>query len=334
MINILSFQLRQVLSKLLKITGGINYFWNKLPNGVYAFNYHRIGDKEKTPYDRAIFSCTEFAFEQQIIILKKHFKIINTVELARLIENNEMVKDRFAVITFDDGYLDNFTTALPILQKHQVTAVFYLTTAFLDSNQITWWDEIAYLLRKSEGKEYQLPSSPTKYILLKENIDHIIRKIMTEIKLSKHISVLEALEDIRIKFPLAKKTLLAENIQLFINWQQAKELLNHGMEIGSHTLTHPILSQVNSEQHKKEIIDSKSILEQRLNCEINSIAYPVGRYYCYNEKSIEYTAEAGYKIGFNNEPGFHRSISNCLDINRFCVATNDINYLKYECCFT
>lgn len=334
MINILSFQLRQVLSKLLKITGGINYFWNRLPNGVYAFNYHRIGDKEKTPYDRAIFSCTEFAFEQQITILKKHFKIINTIELARLIENNEMIKDRFAVITFDDGYLDNFTTALPILQKHQVTAVFYLTTTFLDSNQITWWDEIAYLLRKSEGKVYQLPSSPIKYILLKENIDHIIRKIMTDIKLSKNISVLAALEDIRIKFPLAKKELLTEAEQLFINWQQAEELLAYGMEIGSHTLTHPILSQVNSEQHKKEIIDSKSILEQRLNCEINSIAYPVGRYYCYNEKSIEYTAEAGYKIGFNNEPGFHRSISESLDINRFCVATNDINYLKYECCFT
>jgi peptidoglycan/xylan/chitin deacetylase (PgdA/CDA1 family) len=329
----LSFQLRQGLSKLLTLTGGINYFWNKLPNGVYAFNYHRIGDKDKSPFDRAIFSCTEQAFEQQIIVLKQHFKIINTIELAKLIKRNDKVNDRFAVITFDDGYLDNFTIALPILKKHQVTAVFYLTTDFLDSNKITWWDEIAYLLRKSVGNEYQLPKSNYTYTLVKENIDNIIRNIMSEIKQTKYFSVLDALENIRMKFPLAHQTLLAEEHQLFMNWQQANELLIQGMEVGSHTLTHPILSQIGIEQHEKEIVDSKLLLEQRLNCKINSIAYPVGRYYCYNEQTIEFTLAAGYKIAFNNEPGFHRSIDNALDINRFCVATNDVEYLKYECCF-
>lgn len=330
----LSFQLRQGLSKLLSLTGGINYFWNKLPNGIYAFNYHRIGDREKSSFDRAIFSCTEQAFEQQIIVLKQHFKIIDTVELAKIVERNEAINDRFAVITFDDGYLDNFTLALPILRKHQVKAVFYLTTGFLDSNKITWWDEIAYLLRKSVGNEYQLPNSISKYALIEDNIDNIIRNIMSEIKQTKCFSVLGALEDIRMKFPLAHQTLLIEEHQLFMNWQQAQELLKQGMEIGSHTLTHPILSQIDIEHHEKEIIDSKLLLEERLNYEINSIAYPVGRYYCYNEKSIEFTLAAGYKIAFNNEPGFHRSISNALDINRFCVSTNDIDYLKYECCFT
>lgn len=329
----MSIQLRQVLSKLLSLTGGINYFWNKLPNGIYAFNYHRIGDKENTPFDRAIFSCTLEAFEQQIVVLKKHFKIINTVELTKLIERGEIVSERFAVITFDDGYLDNYTEALPILKKHSVTAVFYLTTTFLDSNQITWWDEISYLLRKSSGKVYQLPNSASEYILERNNIDNVIRKIMADIKQSKNLSIATALDDIRMKFPLAKVELSAENYQLFMNWTHAKELLRQGMEIGSHTLTHPILSQLDTEQHKKEIVDSKVILEERLKCNINSIAYPVGRNYCYNEQTLEFAAAAGYQIGFNNEPCLHRSIHQSLDINRFCVATNDINYLKYECCF-
>jgi len=327
------FQLRQLLSKLLSLTGGINYFWNRLPNGVYAFNYHRIGNKEETPFDRAIFSCTEQAFEQQIIELKAHFKIINTVELARLIEQDELANDRYAVITFDDGYLDNFTKAFPILKKHKVPAVFYLTTTFLEANEITWWDEVAYILRSSHGKEYQLPNSGAKYIIEKKKIDKVIQRIMSDIKQSKHLSILTLLEDIRSKFPLATKALLAESHQLFMNWEHAKSLLEQGMEIGSHTLTHPILTQLDTEQHEEEIVNSKLILEARLNYKINSIAYPVGRYYCYNEKSFVFAASAGYKIGFNNEPGFHRSISNSLDINRFCVATNDINYLKYECCF-
>ncbi|GHE89401.1 polysaccharide deacetylase family protein [Thalassotalea profundi] len=328
------FQLRQGLSKFLSLTGGINYFWQKLPNGVYAFNYHRIGDKEKNPFDRAIFSCTQNAFEQQVIELKKHFKIINTVELSKLIAHGEIVNDRFAVITFDDGYLDNFTEALPVLKKHKIPAVFYLTTELLESRQITWWDEIAYLLRKAHGMKYQLPNGTLEYTLEKDNIDKIIQRIMSEIKQTKNLSVLTALQDIRSKFPEARTKLLAENHELFMGWEHAEELLKQGMEIGSHTLTHPILTQLEDEQHRKEIVESKAILEKRLNCTINSIAYPVGRYYCYDHNTFEYTAEAGYKIGFNNEPGYHRSIGNALDINRFCVSTNDLNYLKYECCFT
>ena len=330
----MSFQLRKIFSKLLAVSGAINYFWNQLPNGVYAFNYHRIGDKDKTPYDRAILSCTQCAFEQQIMLLKQHFTIINTIELAELIAQNKVQDGRFAVITFDDGYLDNYTEAFPILKKYQVKAVFYLTTTFLNGEQLTCWDEIAYWLRKSHGKEYQLPNSTLKHTLEKENIDQTIRIIMTEIKQSRTVSVLAALEDIRKTFPQAKDELSAEKAQLFMGWEHAEALLTEGMEIGSHTLTHPILSQLENEQHRAEIVDSKKVLEERLNCTINSIAYPVGRYYCYNENSIEYTAVAGYKVGFNNEPGFHRSISNSLDLNRFCVASDDINYLKYECCFT
>jgi peptidoglycan/xylan/chitin deacetylase (PgdA/CDA1 family) len=327
------YQLRQLFSKLLSLTGGINYFWNKLPNGIYVFNYHRIGNKEKTHFDRAIFSCTQQAFEQQIIELKKHFTIINTVQLAQLIEQDEITNSRFAVITFDDGYLDNYTQALPVLVKHKVPAVFYLTTKFLDTNSITWWDEIAYLLRKSHGLTYHLPNSIKKYKLDNNNIDKIIQQIMSDIKQAKNLSVLTALEDIRIQFPLAKEQLQDDNSQLFMGWEHAQALIDQGMEIGSHTLTHPILSQLSDEQHNQEIIESKLVLEERLKCKINSIAYPVGRYYCYNQKSFEYSASAGYNIGFNNEPGFHRSICNNLDINRFCVATNDINCLKYECCF-
>jgi peptidoglycan/xylan/chitin deacetylase (PgdA/CDA1 family) len=325
---------KKVLKKIILATNIINYFWRNLPNGVYVFNYHRIGDADKSQFDRAVFSCDKQAFEQQIIELKSHFKIINTVELARLIECDEIASDRFAVLTFDDGYLDNYSEALPILIKHKVSGVFYLTTEYLEPNKITWWDEIAYILRKSHGMKYQGSNNALQYNLNKDDIDKVIQRVLTDIKLIKNLSIVDVLEEIRAKFPLARKELLSEEHQLFMGWKEAKDLVVQGMEIGSHTLTHPILSQLDAVQHKKEIVDSKLILEERLNCEINSIAYPVGRYYCYNQKSFEYSVSAGYKIGFNNELGFHRSISNSLDINRFSVSTNDINYLKYECCFT
>ena len=62
---------RQVLKKLLMHPKVVNLFWKHLPNGVYVFTYHRIGDKYATNYDRAVFSCTTEALEQQIIAIKR-----------------------------------------------------------------------------------------------------------------------------------------------------------------------------------------------------------------------------------------------------------------------
>ena len=330
---------KRLLASLLAlfnlVTLGI-YVRRLFKKEVTVLAYHRVldvGNYSQYKYDRELISATPEMFDAQLQFLKRHYDVIDLVTLNDRLRNNS-ITGKELVITFDDGYLDNYTEALPILEKHQASAVFYLTTTFLDSKEITWWDEVAYLLRKSHGMTYQLPNGITKYHLEKDNIDKVIQIIMTDIKQTKSLSVLTVLDDMRMKFPIAKKALLAEEHQLFMGWEQAKALLQQGMEIGSHTLTHPILSQLTNKQHQEEVVQSKRVLEEKLQCTINSIAYPVGRYYCYNEKTFDYTAEAGYKIAFNNEPGFHRSIDNVLDINRFCVATNDLNYLKYECCFT
>ncbi len=330
----MSVKLRQYLVKTLSMVGGINYAWKKLPHGIYTFNYHRIGNAKKAVFDRAIFSCSSEAFEKHLQEIKDNFTVINTFQLAEMIAKNIKLTKRYAIITFDDGYVDNYLAALPLLKKYQLTAVFYLVTDFINSKNIPWWDEIAYLLRHSLGQNYRFLATDKVYTLAPKTIDQVIQKVMLDAKQSQSHTIEQVLADVRSKLPQAKQQLQQEKQALFMNWQQVKALQANGMEIGSHTVSHKILAQLSEQEQAFEIEESKKILESKLNIKINSIAYPVGRSYCYNQLSLCYAKNSGYQIGFNNEAGHHQEIQNAFDLNRYCVTDDNFNYLKFDCCFT
>jgi peptidoglycan/xylan/chitin deacetylase (PgdA/CDA1 family) len=329
----MGFRLKKGLRKLLELSGILHARWRNLPNGVYVFNYHRVGDKYTTIFDRAIYSCSTKAFNDHVIAIKDNFTIINTKQLHELSKDNQVISQRYAIITFDDGYIDNYTDAYPILKAHNVSATFYLVTDFLDSCHIPWWDEIAYFLRNSVGQYYCLPNSSKKYDLRPQDIDKTINLIIRNAKESTTVSIDDILADIRIKFPLAYQKLTTQQHQLFINWQQAQEMANNGMEIGSHTVNHKILSQLDDSSQLYEIAHSKKILEAKLKQPIHSIAYPVGRQNCYTKKTLEYSKKAGYLIGFNNIPGRNIAINDPFDLVRFCVEQDDLAIIKFNSCF-
>ena len=98
-----------------------NLMWPMLPNGIYCFNYHRIGDEATSQFDPNVFSCTAEQFEQHIKFYKAEFTVISVDELIIKINNNSPIDKKYAVITFDDGYIDNYSIAFPILKKHKKT---------------------------------------------------------------------------------------------------------------------------------------------------------------------------------------------------------------------
>lgn len=327
------FRLKKAFVKFLSKTRILEYYWRRLPDGIYVFNYHRVGNASKTDYDRAIFSCSADAFDEHLTILKQHFTIVDTRELAQIIERGEVTKQRYAVITFDDGYEDNYSQAFPVLKKHQVPAIFYVATDFIDSTHLPWWDEIAFLLRHSCGSRFHLLSTELSYALETTDIDRTIQQAISAIKMLDNVSTDEVLVDIRRQFPEAFEQLQHRKHSLFMTWPQLTEMSQNGMEIGSHTISHRILAKLTDEEQEKEIRESKTRLERHLQQEIHSIAYPVGRYFCYNSSSVNIAQDAGYQIGFNNEPGYHRSVANQLDLNRFCVTEDNFDFIKFECSF-
>ena len=324
----LKYKFKQLVRKLLSVTGLHNIIWGFLPKGIYVFNYHRIGDKKSCTFDREVFSCTVAGFEQQCLFIKKYFHIISLDELAVLRKQGLENKKKYALITFDDGYVDNYTDAFPILKKHSIPATFYVPTNFVGSDLIPWWDEIAYLLRKSQGKTYKLPNQSHEYCLNLNDIESTLNRIIYDAKRLKGTTVIDVLENIRLTFPEALLEFEKETHMLFMSWDQLNEMVLNNMKIGSHTLSHQLLSQLTEAEQEYELVESKITIENKLSTKINSVVYPVGRRHCYTEQTCQLAMLAGYEFGFNNEPGRITKNSNPHDLNRFCIGSDSIEELK------
>ena len=144
---LLEISKRALLSQALDLTGcGRALRASRVWQGVLILNYHRIGDPKQSLLDRNLWSATPQDFDYQVGLAAKNFDVIGLDDLDVAINQP---RGRYVMFTFDDGYRDNYTEAYPILKSHGVPATFFLTTGFLDSAQVPWWDNIAWMVRTS-----------------------------------------------------------------------------------------------------------------------------------------------------------------------------------------
>ena len=118
-------------------------------NGLLVLNYHRIGSPNGSLFDHDLWSATQDDFDEQVRLLAANFDVIGLDDLRPALDDlcagarRSWQSRRFVMITFDDGYRDNFELAFPVLESHGVPGVFFITSGFLDSGRLAWWDEIA-----------------------------------------------------------------------------------------------------------------------------------------------------------------------------------------------
>jgi peptidoglycan/xylan/chitin deacetylase (PgdA/CDA1 family) len=306
-------------SRLKRKLGGLlgldSYYWENRPNGLYCLNFHRIGSGEDTPFDPCVFSCSTSELDNHIGFIKQHFVVISLTELEQLIKSKSPPTKRYMCLTFDDGYVDNFTNALPVLKKHNVTASFFIATGLVGNNTVPWWDKIAYLIKRYKPSEVIL-SGWNQKIIYSGNQESYIRDILSAVKLCKY-SANEQILEIERKLSHSTGYPDAE----FMSWEQLNTLLAEGMEIGAHSHNHDILTKLTDDELFYELSHSKALLEQYLPCQVTAFSYPVGNKSTYNQKVIDGLRNTGYQIAFNFLPGVNISPSNSpYDLHRFPIA--------------
>jgi peptidoglycan/xylan/chitin deacetylase (PgdA/CDA1 family) len=282
-------------SLLIRLSGYEAYKWITRKNGLYCFNYHRIGDCTLTPFDPNIYSCTVEQFRKQLQLIKKYFHVITLDEAILLTENKLPLDKRYALITFDDGYIDNYIEAYPVLKEEEINAVFFIPTDYVGSGLIPWWDEIAWILKNTSKKEFSFAGKGTIYLNALV-LDNVIRKFLTLIK-SDPRTMDEKMLELRTKLD-CEYIVDPKDASLFVSWDQIKEMKSGGMTIGSHTCSHRILTHIDKENQLLELAQSKLYLEQHLGCNIDSVAYPVGQSNTFNDEICEMTKKLNYKIAF------------------------------------
>ena len=144
--------------------------------------YHRIMKFEDSRHDPNVIEATPDEFDDHMTMLKKRHAVIDPDELAFMIDNPKRIKRLHVAITFDDGYRDNYDNAFPILKSHGLRATFFLPTHFIGTSYLTWWDQIGWMIRRTEKNTFDLRGKTFR--LDERDVKLVIRDVLRLLKSS------------------------------------------------------------------------------------------------------------------------------------------------------
>lgn len=252
-------------------------------------------------------------FETQLIALSKHYQIITLRHAIALMKAGSLPNNALC-ITFDDGYENNYSVALPILLKHNLTATFFIASGFLDGG-IMWNDVIIELVRNTEDEVLDLSYVNLGQYKISTDVNErrdVLNSIIKEIKHLDGVSRSELIEKIMDR----ESSLLPKD--LMMSSEQVRKMSESGMEIGGHTLTHPILSKISDHNVEIELVKDKSRLEKIIGKSISSFAYPNGKKgQDYLDKHAHLVKSIGYEQAVSTNVGITRDNSDLFQLPRY-----------------
>jgi peptidoglycan/xylan/chitin deacetylase (PgdA/CDA1 family) len=286
---------------------------------VLVLNYHRVGNGNQSPYDRGLWSTDAETFTDQIRFCKSHLDVISPGDISRAVTNGS---GRYALITFDDGYRDNYETAFPILKAEGVPATFFIVTGFVDAPRVPWWDEIAWMVRTSR-KDRVEPSGwiPSPISFDEPDREGAVRTLLRAYKAMPAESTDRYLDALAEATGSGRCGEDAGN-HLWMNWDMLREMKLAGMTVAGHSVTHPILARAPRERQKDEIFGCAARLAEEMGEPMRYFSYPVGGPNSFNSVTQECLREAGVRYAFSYYGGFRRFGDwNNFDIRRVPVET-------------
>ncbi len=269
--------------------------------GILIVNHHRIGAPHETCFDRDLFSATVDELDAQIQYFKRRAPIVCGDELENLVSGKTPIKRLNVAFTFDDGYLDNYTKAFDVFRSTGTTAAFFLVSDYVGTATVPWWDEIAYRVRNTKRTEINLEYPAPLTLSLNGNRETSIMRVLQHYKRADCVCGEKFMSEIRRETDCE----LPGVQRRFLNWNEAREMRDAGMTIGSHTRSHAILGRLSSESQKQELHDSKKEIERQLGSKVIALAYPVGAKDCFSDVTEQIAISCGYSMCFSAYGGIN-----------------------------
>lgn len=264
-----------------------------MTEGLSVFLYHRVLPEVKfNPLQTIV---TVKAFEKQLDWIVSRHEILSMAEALRRI-NEKIPFKNHAVLTFDDGYWDNYEIAFPILKKKGIPALFSIVINYVGNGRPLWdWEVLVLLHRNDSIRSIDIGKEKLKRRFFEYPLTFGYRVI----ERLKSASLLEIEEILR---PAGLSPFGARN-DICLTWDQIRELHRHGMEIASHSLSHRSLARLPTEEAEKEISESKTLLEKNAGIKCHYFCFPFGSPRDISDSLRKKTKEAGYLGCFLNIQG-------------------------------
>jgi peptidoglycan/xylan/chitin deacetylase (PgdA/CDA1 family) len=280
--------------------------------------YHRIGSGCETIFDPGVFTADARQLEEHIGYIEQRLRIVGLEEALAIAAGRERSERPAALLTFDDGYIDNFDVAFPILQAHRVEAVFFLVSSYASGEAIPWWDRAAWMVQSTGVPRIGLTGGGKRIAIRTADRKEAVRQVLDGFKSSPGWPVEDFLRELAAACEIADAP--PRDGRMFLSWEEARRMKAAGMTIAAHTHTHPILSRLNMEEQIRELEISKSCLERELGAPVDVMAYPVGGPQDFNRQTTDALAACGYRAAFSCHGGLNTAGKTSLwDIKRISV---------------
>ena len=277
-------------------------FRRRASQSLTAIGYHRILPPPGAdfPFDEALISATPEEFEKELRYLRQNLDLLTIREWHEALKSPSSLPDRPAVLTFDDGYEDNFRFAYPILKSLRLSACFFISTRIVGTSIVPWWDEVAFCFKFSKVGAFPSPfgDGDEPYSCEAKHRKQSAKRFLAKMKASPWPEALSYLE--RLKCATNANPAEFSSSPLFLNWDQAREMQAGGMEFGGHTRTHPVLGRISDESLlNTEISGCFEDMTRELGERPLAFSYPEGYEFAMSKPSDAQILEAGFKISFS-----------------------------------
>ncbi len=281
--------------------------------------YHGVSARRGAPDSLRNYDGKQIAaafFIKHLRLLRRMRRVIPLSELVAGLEQRQDMSNA-VVITFDDGYENNALVAAPALADFNMPAAFFLTTGLVGTESCIWTDRLEIALDRTDAVSLQLPGSGAN-LPIRSLGDK--RRALISVKAMLKLRARQRVEDIaeEICRRLGVVDICAEGDYRFMCWDQARALVRTGFEVGAHTVTHPILSNLPFDEAVLEILSSKARIERETGQCSSTFCFPNGKR---SDFSVELmgVCRRHFKAALSSERGA-ASVEDLFELKRLSPA--------------
>ena len=287
-------------SSLKKLINHISLECKYRTNRGLVLLYHRVADIEEDSADLAV---SLENFKKQLRHLKENYHVLSPDDFIKQMRRKQL-KKKSVLLTFDDGYVDFYKNAFPIIQEVGVPVAIFVSTGNIDSQKLFWWDEVELLVKEIAKKQNYLTIewediSFSEYFLTRNAVEKIIFRIVLSLKKRRHSQRLAFLQ--YLKQYRGNSYEVHDFLRRTMSSNELLEIASSPLiTIGAHTVSHLVLSSELPIVQREEIDASKKQLEALLGRKIKYFAYPFGTKEDYSSETLDICKTLGFEAVFSN----------------------------------
>jgi len=325
--------MRKFAKRMMLGSGLLRFAARLRGNGAAILMYHSVVEDPSRMADSLDgISHSRRVFQEQMELLGRAFHPVTLDQVRRFVLGDSDLPQRSVVVSFDDGYADNYDVAMPILDRLGIPSIFYVTVDCVERRTMPWPSRLRFSFRTTKSRNWKDESGRVWTFEGPGDREKAFVNACEQVCQEAGAALESAVS--RLEEQLVAR-LSVDAGRLMMTWDQIRGLAKRGYIVGSHTMTHPNMAHISKEDVRREFAQSKQRMESCLDATIDHFSYPCPALFpSWTEETAEESRRIGYQTAVTTNHGLAREGDNPLLLKRV-LPSKTVDGLRWnlECAF-